>query len=169
MALVAWVAAPLATFTAFALIIAGALHAGRLARWAGDRTSPEVLVLVLHVGYAFVPIGFFLVALSIIAPDVLLPSAAVHGWTVGAIGLMTLAVMTRASLGLSGRELTASTATAALYAAILVAVVARLLAGFDVARMPMLHLAAAGWVLAYGTFAAVYWPMLTKPRLRSSH
>ncbi len=168
-ALVAWVAAPLATFTALVLIIAGALHAGRLARWAGDRTSPELLVLVLHVGYAFVPIGFFLVALSIIAPDVLLPSAAVHGWTVGAIGLMTLAVMTRASLGHSGRELTASTATAALYAAILVAVVARLLAGFDVARMPMLHLAAAGWVLAYGTFAAVYWPMLTKPRLRSSH
>lgn len=168
-ALVAWVAAPLNGFTALLLIIAGALHTVRVARWAGERTSPEILVLVLHVGYAFVPIGFFLVALSIIAPDVLLPSAAVHGWTVGAIGLMTLAVMTRASLGHSGRELTAGTATSALYAAILIAVVARLLAGFDVARMPMLHLAAAGWVLAYGTFAVVYWPMLTKPRLRSGH
>jgi uncharacterized protein involved in response to NO len=169
LALVSWIAAPLATLTAVALLVAATLHAGRLARWAGERTSSEALVLVLHVGYAFVPLGFFLVALSILDPGLLLPSGAVHAWTVGAIGLMTLAVMTRASLGHSGRDLTASTATAAIYGAILVAAVARLAAGFDFARMPMLHLAAAGWVLAYATFAVVYWPMLTRPKLRGGH
>jgi uncharacterized protein involved in response to NO len=167
-ALVCWIAAPFAAFTAAALLFAGALHAVRLARWAGDRTSPETLVQVLHAGYAFVPLGFFLVALSIVAPDILLPSGALHAWTVGAIGLMTLAVMTRASLGHSGRELTATGATRLIYAAMLIAAVARLAAGFDLARMPMLHVSAAAWVLAYGAFAVVYWPMLTKPRLQGT-
>jgi uncharacterized protein involved in response to NO len=166
-ALVAWIAAPLSPISAVMLIIAGALHVGRLARWAGERTSPETLVLVLHVGYAFVPLGYFLVALSILFPSTLLPTGAVHAWTIGAIGLMTLAVMTRASLGHSGRDLTASAATGAIYLAIVVAAVARLAAGFDIAPMPMLHLAAAGWVFAYAAFAVVYWPMLTKPRLKA--
>lgn len=167
-ALACWIAAPLALFTGAVLLLAGALHAARLARWAGERTTAEPLLLVLHVGYAFVPLGFFLVALSIFAPQVLLPSGAVHAWTVGAIGLMTLAVMTRASLGHSGRELTARGATTAIYLALLIAAVARLVAGFDIARMPMLHIAAAGWVLGYGTFAIVYGPMLVRPRLRAA-
>jgi uncharacterized protein involved in response to NO len=81
---------------------------------------------------------------------------------------MTLGVMTRASLGHSGRELTANGATTAIYLALLVAAVARLAAGFDIARMPMLHISAAGWVLAYGLFAAVYWPILTKSRLQGA-
>jgi uncharacterized protein involved in response to NO len=167
-ALICWIAAPVAILTAVALLLAGALHAVRLARWAGERTSGEVLLMVLHVGYAFVPLGFFLVALSIISPDVLLPSGALHAWTVGGVGLMTLAVMTRASLGHSGRQLTANGPTAAIYAAVLTAAVARLLAGFDIARMPMLHVSAAAWVLAYAGFAVIYWPMLVRPKLQNA-
>lgn len=167
-ALACWIAAPFALVTAAVLLIAGVLHAVRLARWAGERTTPEALILVLHVGYAFVPLGFFLVALSILFPELLFASGAVHAWTVGAIGLMTLAVMTRATLGHSGRQLTATAGTRMIYVAILVAAVARLAAGFDIARMPMLHLAAAGWVVAYGMFAVVYLPMLTRPRLRGA-
>jgi len=167
-ALLCWVTAPSAIPTAIALVVAGALHTIRLARWAGERTAREALLIVLHAGYAFIPLGFFLVAYSIFAPDILLPSGAVHAWTVGAIGLMTLAVMTRASLGHSGRELSANAATMAIYLAVLVAAVARVAAGFDIARMPMLHLSAAGWVLAYGLFAVVYWPILTKARLQAA-
>jgi uncharacterized protein involved in response to NO len=167
-ALACWMVAPTARATAVLLLIAGVLHTVRLARWAGERTSAEPLLMVLHVGYAFVPLGFFLVAFSILFPALLVSSGAVHAWTVGAIGLMTLAVMTRASLGHSGRPLTATGATRVIYVAILIAAVARLAAGFDIARMPMLHLSAAGWVLAYATFAVVYFPMLARPRLQTA-
>lgn len=163
-ALLGWIVAPDNGVTAVLLLIAGTAHTARLARWAGDRTTGEALVLVLHVGYAFVPLGFFLVALSILAPDVIVASGALHGWTVGAVGLMTLAVMTRASLGHSGRELTASWPITGLYVAALTAAAARIVAAFDVARMPMLHVSAAAWVIAFGGFALIYWPMLTRPR-----
>lgn len=163
-ALLGWILVPAAIPTAILLLIAGVLHTIRLARWAGERTMSERLVLVLHVGYAFVPLGFFLVALSIVAPGVVSASGALHGWTVGAIGLMTLAVMTRASLGHAGRELTATWPIMALYASALTAAAARIVAAFDIARMPMLHVSAAAWVIAFGGFALVYWPMLTRPR-----
>ena len=163
-ALISWILAPDIVPTAILLLIAGALHTIRLARWAGERTVPERLVLVLHVGYAFVPLGFFLVALSIVAPDVVSATGALHGWTVGAIGLMTLAVMTRASLGHAGRELTATWPIMVLYAAVLTAAAARIMAAFEIARMPMLHISAAAWMIAFGGFALVYWPMLTRPK-----
>jgi uncharacterized protein involved in response to NO len=79
-----------------ALAFAGLLHLVRLGRWAGDRTFGEWLVLILHVGYAFVPLGFLLGAAS--AFGLLSQSAGVHVWMAGAAGIMTLAVMTRASL-----------------------------------------------------------------------
>src|SRR3546814_4749028 len=50
-ALLAWVAAPLAPLTGMALGLAGLVHLARMARWAGDRTLGEPLVLVLHLGY----------------------------------------------------------------------------------------------------------------------
>jgi hypothetical protein len=67
----------------------------------------EPLVTILHLGYAFVPLGFLLVATSFLLPATVYPIAAIHAWTAGGIGTMTLAVMTRASLGHSGRPLTA--------------------------------------------------------------
>ena len=53
-----WVVLPQLAVSGVVLIAAGVLQAARLARWAGDRTFADRLVLVLHVGYAFVPIGF---------------------------------------------------------------------------------------------------------------
>ena len=116
MALLVWVAMPLSAATAFMLIAAGMLQVLRLGRWAGDRTWRNRLVLVLHVGYAFVPIGFVLTGLAAIG--LMLPSAGIHAWTVGAVGTMTLAVMTRASLGHTGNALVASVGTQAMYAAV---------------------------------------------------
>ena len=164
LALVAWIAAPASAVTAWISLAAGALHAARLARWTGYRTAAEPLVLILHVAYAFVPLGFVLLALAILRPDVILPTGALHAWTTGAISLMTLAVMTRASLGHTGHELTASRSIEGIYAAAFVAVMARLIAAFDVARQPMLHLSAMAWVLAFIGFAIVYGPLLTKPK-----
>jgi uncharacterized protein involved in response to NO len=100
--MIAWVVAPSGRFVAAALGVAGLLHVVRLARWAGYRTVSDRLVLILHVAYAFVPAGFLLAALS--AVDLVAPSAGIHAWTGGAIGSMTIAVMTRASLGHTGRR-----------------------------------------------------------------
>ena len=163
-AIMAWIATPSHRATAILAMIAGLLHATRLARWAGHRTVREPLVLVLHVGYAFVPIGFLLLTLAIVAPQLVVPSGALHGWTVGAIGTMTLAVMTRATLGHTGQALVASPSTQFIYAAIVIAASARVLAAFDVWRDAALTVAVAGWVLAFGGFAMSFGPLLLKPR-----
>lgn len=159
-----WIAMPDTGLTAGAAIAAAGAHFWRLSRWAGERTGPEPLVLILHAGYAFVPIGFALLALSIFRPDVILASAAIHAWTAGAIGTMTLAVMTRASLGHTGRPLTATRTVQAIYIAVILSAIARLAAGFGVARDPLLHLSAAAWVLAFAGFAAVFGPLLAARR-----
>ena len=147
--------------------MAGLLHAMRLARWAGYRTAREPLVLVLHVAYAFVPIGFFLAALAIVAPTHVLPAGALHAWTVGAIGTMTLAVMTRASLGHTGQALVASPSTQLIYGAIVIAAVARVLSAFDIWREGLLAVSATAWVAAFGTFVVSFGPLLLKPRVHS--
>ena len=163
-ALAGWVLAPDARLTATAAVLAGILNIARLARWAGHRTAAEPLVLVLHVAYAFVAAGFLLLAAGIVAPHIVAPTGALHGWTAGAIALMTLAVMTRASLGHSGRPLTATRPITVIYVCAFVAAVARIVAAFGIAREPALHLSAAAWVLAFVGFAIVYAPMLLRPR-----
>jgi uncharacterized protein involved in response to NO len=159
-----WIATSDSALTAAAAFAAAAAQFWRMARWAGERTRSERLVLILHAGYAFVPLGFALLGLSILRPDIVLASAATHAWTAGAIGTMTLAVMTRASLGHTGRPLTATRPIQAIYAAVILAAAARIAAGFGVARDPMLHLAAAAWVFAFAGFAAVFAPLLAARR-----
>lgn len=162
--LAAWVAQPEHLVTAVLAAVAALVNVVRLARWAGYRTAAEPLVFVLHVAFGFVPIGFALVVLGIVRPDVVVPSGALHAWTAGAIGLMTLAVMTRASLGHTGWPLTATRAIQGIYAAALIAALARILAAFFVLRDPMLHLSATAWVLAFGGFVVAYAPLLLRSR-----
>ncbi|MGX4769516.1 NnrS family protein [Bradyrhizobium guangdongense] len=157
--LIAWIAAPLTMITGVVMGLAGALHLVRLARWAGDRTTRERLLVILHVGYAFVPLGFLLNALA--GFGVLPPSAGIHAWMVGAAGIMTLAVMTRASLGHTGQALTASLVTQGIYAAIIIAALARVSAVLLPAHSDvLLHIAACGWIVAFLGFAAAFGPLL---------
>lgn len=165
LALLAWVASPLNLFTGVAMALAGVLHLVRLARWAGDRTTRERLLLILHIGYAFVPFGFLLHALA--AFGVLPPSAGIHAWMTGAAGIMTLAVMTRASLGHTGQALTASPATHAIYAAIIIAALTRVCAAVAPWHGDaLLHVAAFAWVAAYLGFALAFGPLLLGLRFR---
>ena len=158
-ALVFWIVAPNDTRTGAILVIAGVLHLIRLGRWAGDRTGRERLLLILHVGYAFVPLGFLLNACS--AFGIVAIGAGVHAWMVGAAGIMTLAVMSRVSLGHTGRQLTASVATQAIYASIIIAVVARICAVFQPSHsVPLLYVAALSWAAAFLGFALSYGPTL---------
>jgi uncharacterized protein involved in response to NO len=117
--------------------------------------------LILHVGYAFVPVGFVVVAAAILWPGLVPPGAALHAWTTGAIGVMTLAVMTRASLGHTGDPLTADVITKAIYVAILVAALARIAFIADPSSS-LLVLAAAGWCASFLGFALAYGPKLLR-------
>ncbi len=158
-ALATWIAFPTNAAAGVLLILAGVLQAGRLARWAGDRTWADRLVAVLHVAYAFLPLGFLLLGSAVLWPAELPPSAGLHAWTVGAFGLMTLAVMTRASLGHTGQPLRASPATQAIYALAAIAAVARIAAALA-GGMALLHVAAFAWIAAFGGFVIVFGPLL---------
>jgi uncharacterized protein involved in response to NO len=165
-ALLLWILRPAYTATGILFLIAAILQTLRLWRWAGAYTWREPLVLVLHLGYAFVPLGFLLGGISIFEPRALAGTAAMHAWTVGAIGIITLAVMTRATRGHTGRVLTASTLTVVAYAMIVAASVLRIAAGaFPQAYGGLLEFAAVAWIAAFGLFILEYAPMLLKPSL----
>jgi uncharacterized protein involved in response to NO len=155
-ALVAWVASPGGSVTPW-LAFAASLALGlRLARWRGLATLGEPLLFVLHAGYGWLVFGFALLGLSGVVP--LVPhSAAVHALTVGAIGTMTLAVMTRAALGHSGQPLVAGRATVLAYILVSVAALLRLAAPLAGEAFLALTLAAGtAWSAAFLLFVVSY-------------
>ncbi|RTL90005.1 NnrS family protein [Ancylobacter aquaticus] len=162
--LAAWTTFPEARGTAVLLGFGGVLAAIRIGRWKGLATRSEPLLLVLHIGFATIPLGFIAVAISIVAPALIDPVAAVHLWTVGTFGAMTLAVMTRASRGHSGRPLVAGRLEVAIFALVLVGSAARVVVPYVGGWMTH-GLACAGlaWAMAYLLFAAGYGRMLLLP------
>jgi uncharacterized protein involved in response to NO len=159
-ALAAWVA-DLATWP---LIIAGLVLAGRLSRWRGGATFGDPLLLVLHAGYGWLAFGLVLLGLSELVPA-LPASTALHALTVGAIGTMTLAVMTRASLGHSGRALAADAATRTMYLLVTLAALLRLASAFAGNHALLVaSLAGLAWTAAFALFAVHYGPLLVRER-----
>jgi uncharacterized protein involved in response to NO len=165
LALGAWTFFPDEAATGAALILAAALTAIRLARWAGDRAWRDPLVLVLHVGFACLPAGLFLAGLGALAPDRVPAAAGLHALGIGAIGTMTLAVMTRATLGHTGRELRAGAGTCLIYAAVLLAALARVCAALLPGEPMLIDVSAGLWAAAFLGYAALYGPMLVRPRV----
>lgn len=165
-ALALWIATPFSHVTGVALAVTALAQTARLARWTGWRTWGNPLVLVLHVAYGFIPLGFALSALAAFYPDVIGQSAGVHSWTAGAMGGMILAVMTRASLGHTGRALQANPATASIYVAVFISALVRVLAALaPVHATTLLYLSGFGWIVAFGGFVIAYGTMLMRPRL----
>jgi uncharacterized protein involved in response to NO len=161
-ALCLWVVMPEGSWTGAALFLAGAIQCLRLTRWAGERTARERLVLILHIAYAFVPLGFVLSGLAAIG-TIPHSSAGLHAWMVGAAGTMTLAVMTRASLAHTGHELVAGAGTQAIYAAVVAAACARVAGTLIPAwTLALLHVAELAWIAAFGGFVVLYAPILFK-------
>jgi uncharacterized protein involved in response to NO len=162
--LVSWVVAPDAVVTAWGTIIAGSAIGLRMSRWQGHKTMREPLILILHVGYGWLAAGLLLLGLNELF-DLLPTTAALHALTVGAIGTMTLAVMTRASLGHTGRPLIAGLGTQVIYALVTLAALLRVLSPFAGAQMMLILWAAgASWAAAFGLFAILYGRVLTQPR-----
>ncbi len=165
-ALLLWIVRPGGVETALFFLAATITQAIRLFRWRGMDAWGEPLVLVLHLGYAFIPLGFLLGTVSILLPGSIAGTAALHAWTVGAIGLMTLGVMTRATRGHTGRDLTAPISTMAIYCAVILATLLRIAAGFlPEVQAILLEAAGAAWIAAFGLFLIIYAPMLIGPRI----
>lgn len=167
-ALIGWIAAPEAPATGVLLLAAGGLQAVRLSRWGGLRSARDPLVLVLHVGYFWVPVGLLLLGASVLGTAV--PrSAAIHALTAGAMGTMILAVMTRATLGHTGRALKASPQTVFLYAMVTLGAALRVLASLGLVDYTLgMEASAMAWASAFLLFLAVYGPILFQPRLGES-
>lgn len=162
-ALAAWTAAPGHPATAGTAIAAALLHAVRLYRWRGWTVAPEKLLLVLHVAYAFIPLGLFSIGLS--ALGLLEERSVLHLLSVGAVACMMLAVMTRASLGHTGRPLTASRPTMTAYAALILCALVRPLGEILPDASAQIY-AASGllWIAAFGFFCLEYAPILARKR-----
>lgn len=166
-ALLIWAIAPNAVVTPWAILVAAIAVIVRLSRWRGLYTLSEPLLLILHVGYGWLAVGLLLLGATGIW-EFLPAAAALHALTVGAIGTMTLAVMTRASLGHTGRPLLAGPATKSIYVLITAAAVLRILSPFAGEYVELaLWLAAGAWSGAFGLFAATYGRALAQPRARN--
>lgn len=165
LALLAWMVAPSGWLPGFLLAVAALAQCIRLGRWKGWKTLRDPLVLVLHVGYAWLPIGLALLAAAHLGAP-LPQSAAVHALTAGAMGTMILAVMTRASLGHTGRELRANATSCAIYLLVTIGAVLRVAApiGFVDYRIGM-EVAGSAWLGSFILFIVHYGPILFAPRL----
>jgi len=162
--MIAWTFLPNWLPVGVLLLIAAGLNLVRLARWRGIATLEEPLLLILHVGYLWLVVGVALLGLSLIS-DLVPTAAAVHALTAGAMGTMSLAVMTRATLGHTGRVLRADRVTMLIYALASASAVVRIVATWVAdGQMDLYQVAAVAWVGAFALFAAEYGPMLLAPR-----
>jgi uncharacterized protein involved in response to NO len=153
-----WLSGVLAALAALA-------HLLRLAGWRSFRTRGEPILWIMHVAYAWIPLGLALKAFALLG-DFSWAAKWNHAFGAGALATMILAVMTRVALGHTGRPLEVSRAVGAAY---LLLTCAALLRVFGAALFPahyLLTLSAAGfaWTLAFGIFLAAYVPILWWPR-----
>jgi uncharacterized protein involved in response to NO len=162
-AMLLWVVLPTTAPVGALLVLAGLVHAVRLWRWRGWAARRDPLVAILHVGYGWLIPGLILLGLGVAG---LIPSSAgLHALTAGAMGVMVLAMMTRASRGHTGRPLQADRTTVAIYLAANLATILRVAAPLVPEAMAgLLGLAALLWGVAFGGFALIYGRMLVTPR-----
>ena len=157
---IAWTAAPYSLAAAVLLCVAGVLLLVRLSGWRAAATFQEPIVLIMHVGYAWLGLALLLLGVSGLA-ELVPETAALHALTAGAIGTMTLAVMTRASLGHAGRTIVADRVVVAIYWAVTLGAALRVAAPFA-GNLYRETLVAGGafWSTAFLLFAVRYAPIL---------
>jgi uncharacterized protein involved in response to NO len=155
---------PPTTVTVIALL-GGLAHGVRLYLWKPWRTLAAPLVWILHAAYAWIVAHLVLRGMS--ALDLPAGSYAIHALTVGAIGGLTLGMMTRTARGHTGRPLLADGFELTMFLLIQVAAVVRVFAGIASSGLYMISVQFSGllWAAAFGLYAVRYWPVLTRPRL----
>lgn len=153
------------TLLALAAGVAVAVNAARLAGWYVQRILYVPLLWVLYSGYGWIILGFMLTVLS--AYSVVQPSLALHAFTLGGIGVLTLGMMARVSLGHTGRAMKASNAIAIAFALINLAALFRVLLPI---AMPdwyenLIYVSTLLWLAAFSLFVFVYAPILSRARI----
>lgn len=160
LALAWWTALPDTPAVGPALIVAGLLNFVRLIRWKGHLTLSEPLLTILHLAYFWLGTGLVVLGLARMNLP-LTESIGLHVLTIGAMSTMVLAVMTRAILGHTGRELTAGTGTRLIYVLITLAVLLRV--AYEVlGTVDTIWAAAIVWCAAFVLFVLIYGPMVLK-------
>ncbi|MFI0395923.1 NnrS family protein [Paracoccus jiaweipingae] len=145
-------------------VAAGVVAALRLAGWRGLALPGQPIVWALHLGYAMLALGLVMWGASLWGLGS--ETGALHVLAIGAIGGMTLAVMSRAALGHSGRDLVAPWPVALGYAALPVAVLLRWLASvWVVVYWPAIIASGVIWVLVFAGFTLTLWPVFMRPRI----
>ena len=163
-ALITWTAAPVGIVPSALCGLAAIANLLRLARWQGHRTVSEALLWVLHLGYGWIPVGLALVGASALSSEVS-ATAAMHALTAGAMGTMILAVMSRATLGHTGRALHAGPGLTTAYALVTAGALTRVVsASTGDPSVALLLIAAVAWAGAYAVFLGICGPMLLAPR-----
>jgi uncharacterized protein involved in response to NO len=159
--------APDGTIAGAVAAFAAVVHAVRLAGWRGHRTLAEPILWIIHLGYAWLVVGFALKAMALLG-GWLPATTASHALTIGAIGSMTLGVMSRAALGHTGRELRVAPSIVVAYLLVSAAAFARILGPVLLPAYAPQALAAAAilWIAAFGLFTVFYFPILIRPRAR---
>jgi len=153
------------TVIATIALIGALAHGMRLYLWKPWRTLAAPLVWILHAAYAWIVMHLALRGLS--ALELLAGSYATHALTVGAIGGLTLGMMTRVARGHTGRSLIADSYELTVFLLIQGAAVVRVFGGIASAGLYMVSVQISGllWAAAFGLFAVRYWPVLTSVRL----
>jgi uncharacterized protein involved in response to NO len=145
--------------------LACATNAARVAGWYTNRFWSVPLLWVLHLGYAWIVTGFCLRALA--APGWIAPQFTVHAFTVGGIGVLTLGMMARVSLGHTGRPLKVPRPMVAAFILINLAALVRgvLPVAFPERLVELVVVSGTLWLAAFAIFLAAYAPILTRPRI----
>ena len=165
-ALLAALIAPVSPVTALLAAVAAGVHGIRLAGWHTRKLWSVPLLWILHLGYAWIALGFALLALSAAGWSTAAFSA-LHAFTAGGIGVLTLGMMARVSLGHTGRMLEPAPLMTWAFVAINLAALSRVALPLLVPSAWSAAMAAAGllWMAAFGLFAALYLPVLLRPRV----
>ena len=164
---VADLAAPDTPMAGWLALAAAGANVLRLAQWKGLKTLGQPILWVLHLGFLWLVVGLALKGMAVLDFGIG-PQAATHALTAGAIGTMTLAIMSRAALGHTGRPLVVGSWTVLAYVLISLGALVRVVVPiwfFEVYNQGMLF-AGLAWAGAFAVFAVVYWPVLTGPRAR---
>lgn len=146
--------------------VVAVLAAVRAIHWGAQHSLREPLLWILHVGYGWIVLGLLMRAASGLGfPQ--LATLATHALTVGAIGCLTLGMMARVSLGHTGRLLAAPAPLSAVFVAINIAAVVRVVGPLlaPTRYFEVLATATAFWTVAFVVFLATYAKVLTSPRV----
>lgn len=156
-------AAPLPA-TGAAALACTFIHAWRVGRWQGWRVADVPLVLVMHLGFAWLIFAFALKAVAALTGFV--PETAwLHAFTVGSLGMMMLGLMTRVSLRHTGRPLHLPTAMRVAGVLVFAAALVRLAASVHELDAWVVAVAALLWTSAFVIYLSRFGAMLLAPSL----